>query len=235
MSSETVHVAFPASEQLHLTTDGFIRRMRDGADRPEPDTVEQIMTRFVDEALQVYFLQPSEMLGLSRGMKRVVHMTAETISRTTHMVVRRTAGKLDIRQNREAAEYMDKMRMMRPDSKGNEVWFISFPISDAMARKAYSAIELADNGNVDQALPRLTEFLHELTDVAMYWYFEEPMKLLGFGPVMRRIINGAVETTRKACHGVIKRVFRKLEGEQVQEAARYMDHLLVEGPYRSDT
>ena len=234
MSAETIHVAFPASDRLHHTTDGFIKRMRAGSTRPEPDTVEKIMSRFVDEALETYFLTPSEMLGLGRTMKRIVHLTADTISRTTHGVVKRTARKLDINQNREAAEYMDRMRLCRADEQGNEVWYISFPISDTMARHARNAVELAEAGDTDQALPRLTDFLHELTDVAMYWYFEEPMKLLGFGPVMQRIINVAIETTRKACHSVIKRVFRKLDGPQVQEAARYLDALLVEGPYRDD-
>lgn len=235
MPSETVYVAFPSSEHLHHTTDGFIQRMRSGATRPEPEVVEEIMTRFLDEALETFFLAPSEMLGLGRAMKRIVHVTADTISRTSHMVVKRTAKKLDIQQNRDAAEYMDKMRMMHPDSQGNEIWYISFPISDAMARKARNAIELAEAGDLDQALPRLTDFLHELTDVALHWYFEEPMKLLGFGPVMKRIVSVAVETTRKATHSVIKRVFRHLEGEQIREAARYMDSLLVEGPYRADT
>ena len=234
MSAETIHVAFPASDRLHLTTDAFIERMRGSARQPEPDTVEEIMSRFLDEALETYFLTPSEMLGLGRGMKRIVHLAADTISRTAHGVLKRTVRKLDIDQNREAAEYMDKMRLLHTQAGGSEVWYIAFPVSDAMARHARNAIELAEAGDTDQALPRLTDFLHELTDVALYWYFEEPMRLLGFGPVMRRVVHVAIETTRKACHGVIRRVFRKLDGPQVQEAARYLDALLIEGPYRDD-
>lgn len=230
MSNTTVYVAFPSSDQLHQTTDGFIRRMAEGASRPEPATVESIMGRFLDEALDVFFTQPADLLGLSANMKRLVHLTTETISGATHIVVKRAAKKLDITQNRAAADYMDSMRIMVPDAQGNDVWYVSFPISDTMASHAQSAIELAEAGEIEQARPRLLAFLHELTDVAMIWYFEEPMKLMGFGPVMRKITKVAVETTRKASHGLIKKVIPKLDDKQLLEAARFMDSLLVEGP-----
>lgn len=230
MSSTTVYVAFPSSDHLHQTTDGFIRRMSEGAARPEPATVEDIMGTFLDESLNVFFTQPADLLGLSSSMKRLVHLTTETISGATHIVVRRASKKLDLKQNRAAADYMDSMRIMTSDAEGQDVWYVSFPISDAMASHAQSAIELAEAGEFDQARPRLLSFLHELTDVAMLWYFEKPMQLLGFGPVMRKINQVAVETTRKATHGLIKKVIPKLEDPQLLEAARFMDSLLVEGP-----
>lgn len=45
------HVAFRSSDSLHRKTDGFIRRMQDGATRPEPQELEAIMSLFIDEAL----------------------------------------------------------------------------------------------------------------------------------------------------------------------------------------
>lgn len=230
MSQKTVYVAFPSSDHLHQTTDGFIQRMGSSSARPEPATVEDIMGTFLDEALHVFFTEPSQLLGLSSSMQRLVHLTTETISGATHIVVKRASKKLDLKQNQAAADYMDSMRIMVADGDGNEVWFVSFPISDAMASHAQSAIELAEAGEMDQARPRLTDFLHELTDVAMVWYFEEPMKLMGFGPVMRKISNIAVDTTRKASHSLIKKVIPKLDDQQLLKAARFTDSLLVEGP-----
>ena len=230
MSQKTVYVAFPSSEKLHQTTDGFIHRMNEGAKYPEPAVVEAIMSDFLDEALRAFFLAPTDLLGLSASMTRIVHLTSDTISGATHVVVKRASKKMDIKQNREAAKYMDSIRMQANDADGNLTWFVAFPISDHMASHAQSAIELAEAGEYEQARPRLTAFLHELTDVALHWYFEEPMKLLGFGPVMRKICSVAVETTRKASHGLINKVFTKLDDQQLTEAARYMDSLLVEGP-----
>lgn len=234
MTASTVdtstYVAFRSSEILHTTTDGFIRRMNEGATRPDPHTIEAIMTRFLDEAIEAFFIVPSDLLGLSPNMKRVVHVTADTISKATHMVVKRTAKKLDIEQNRNAAVYMDLMRLMVPDQDGNEVWYVSFPISDGMAKRARTCIDLCLEGQTKQALPLFLEYLHELVDVAMHWYFEEPMKLMGFGPIMRKIVDVAVVTTRKATHSLINKVVANLDHEQLIEAARYMDSLLVVGP-----
>lgn len=60
----TTYVAFRSSDDLHQTTDGFIQRMRGGASKPEPKVVEKIMTTFIDEALDAFFLQPAAMSGL---------------------------------------------------------------------------------------------------------------------------------------------------------------------------
>lgn len=51
----TTYVAFPSSETLHRTTDGFIRRMNGGSRKAEPETVETIMKTFVEEALGTFF------------------------------------------------------------------------------------------------------------------------------------------------------------------------------------
>lgn len=224
----STYIAFPSSEKLHTTTDGFIRRMADGARTPEPATVEAIMNDFLDEALDAFFIAPQDFLGLSGGMKRVVNMAVDTISSASHMVVKRTAKKLDIQQNRDAANYMDTMRIQRPDADGNAVWYVSFPMGDALRDKGRQAIETARAGDTRAAREQMTAFLLELADVGLYWYFEEPMKLMGFGPVMRRMVDMGVETTRKATKSVIRRVFAKLEGPQVVAAADYIESLMVE-------
>ena len=220
------YVAFRSSERLHRTTDGFIRRMGDATPRLEPATIESIMADFLDQSLAVFFLRPAELVGLSGGMLRGVTLAADTINKASRLVISRAAKKLDLAQHREAARYMDQMRRVIPDENGNEAWYVLFPIEDTLAGKLEQALALCEAGQPEQARPALVEYLHALTDVALYWYFEQPVKLLGFGPIMRKMATVALDTTRKATHGVINKVFAGLKDEQIIHATRYMHSLL---------
>jgi hypothetical protein len=226
--SRTTYIAFRSSQRLHETTDGFISRMAGGARTPEPKTVEAIMTDFLDEALQAFFIEPQDFLRMSSSMKRIVNMAVDTISGASRLIVKRTAKKLDIRQNREAAEYMDSMREKKTDTDGRDIWYVTFPISDAMRDRGLAAIKQAREGSPSAALEPMTAFLLELTDVGLEWYFEKPMKLMGFGPVVSKMVNVGVETTRKAAKGVVRKVFAKLEDDQVRAAADYIESLMLE-------
>ena len=225
--SSTTYIAFVSSDKLFSTTDGFITRMNEDGARPEPQTVEAIMTDFLNEALEVYFVQPQDFLGLSSGMKRVVNMTVDTISKAATMVVKRAAKKMDLEQNREAARYMDTMRLCVTDDGGAERWYVAFPLDEGVRGKAEAAIAEIRKGHTESGRNQLTDYLLELADVGLYWYFEEPMKLLGFGPVMRRAADMGVETTRKATKSTISRIFPKLDEKQLGAAADYIESLML--------
>lgn len=222
------YVAFQSTEQLHRTTDGFIQRMNGPQPKLEPATIETIMTAFLQQALTVFFLRPSELVGLGGGLKKAVTLTADTINKASQLVVHRAASKLDLAQHRQTASYMDEMRRMIPAEDGSEIWYVVFPIDNALASKLERARELCQAGDPVAARPLLVEYLHEMTDVALDWYFKRPTALLGFGPILRKLADVALQTTSKATHAVIRRVFAELEGEQVAHATLYMHSLLQE-------
>ncbi len=126
----TPHVAFRSSNSLHQRTDGFIQRMNDGATRPEPKEIEAIMAQFIEESLAALITRAAQAADLSPGMFKVVNMTCNTISKTTHLVISRSAKKLDLQQNRAAADYMDLVRQPAP---GEDFWYVAFPVDEEMA------------------------------------------------------------------------------------------------------
>jgi hypothetical protein len=233
MSDHTTWVAFRSSEMLHQTTDGFINRMRSGASRPEPETIEKIMSTFMQEVLHNFFIVPTEQAGLPSSTQKVVQFTVDTINKATHLVIKTTVRKLDIDQNRRAADYMDTVRF-KLEKDGNDIWFVAFPLNEMMAAKGRKAFELGISGQGKQALPALLEYFHQLTDIALYWYFEEPMKLLRFGPIMRKVADVGIATTRKATHTVIDKVIPGMNEEQLVIACQYAKLQLVDGPKHHD-
>lgn len=225
--STTTYIVFASSEHLHTTTDGFIQRMAQDAPPTEPETIETIMVSFLDEALQAFFVQPQDFIGLSGGMRRIINMTVDTISKATRMVVTRTARKMDLEQNRASAQYMETMRLCHTNEAGEDIWYIAFPITEALREQGDAAIAAARQGYTQSARDQMTDFLLALTDIGLYWYFEEPMKLMKFGPVIQRAVNMGVETTRKATKSAISKVFPKMDDEQLYAAADYIEALML--------
>lgn len=227
MSETVTYVAFPSSDALHEMTQGFIDRMRGGQPRPEPDTIGRIMTTFVDEALDAFMVTPARRTGVSPNILRIINFTTETISKATAMVVKGTVKKLDLEQNRKIAEYMDTVRM-----PFDGVWHICFPISDALAETARKGFDLTLEGRRPEGLPYLLEYYHTMSDESLRWYFERPIALLGFGPILRKLTDVGIATTRKATHSMIDNVIPRLEGEQARLSAEYGRTLLRPGPRR---
>lgn len=227
----TTYVAFRSSEALHTTTDGFITRMNNGATRTEPETMDKIMRLFIQEALQAFLLNPTEQAGLSNTLKKIISLTADTISKASHVVIKSTVKKLNLSQNQKTAEYMDSIRIQLEDA-GELAWHVAFPISDEMASKGRHAMAQIIDGQEDAAREDVKAFFHELTDIAMLWYFERPMDLLGLGPIMRKVANMGIATTRKAMHSAIDRVIPKLHGEEFRISVQYSMDMMIDGPSR---
>ncbi|WP_414430136.1 hypothetical protein ACMG4M_12440 [Alcanivorax sp. IL3] len=217
------HVAFRSSDILHEKTDGFIRRMQGDASRPEPKEIEAIMGIFIDEALNAFLTRAAEAAQLSPAMMKVVRMTTQTISKTTYLVVSRSAKKLDLQQNRAAADYMDLVRQPAP---GENFWYVAFPVDEEMAALGKSLPGLCEE-NPEKARQELVRYLLALTDQAIDWYFERPMALLQFGPVLRKLASMGVETTRKASRSLINNLVPKLNAEQLKASAEFQASQLI--------
>ncbi len=223
------HVAFRSSDILHEKTDGFIRRMQGDASRPEPKEIEAIMGIFIDEALNAFLPRAAEAAQLSPGMRKLVRMPTQTISKTTYLVVSRSAKKLDLQQNRAAADYMDLVRQPAP---GENFWYVAFPVDEEMAALGKSLPGLCEE-NPEKARQELVRYLLALTDQAIDWYFERPMALLQFGPVLRKLASMGVETTRKASRSLINSLVPKLNAEQLKASAEFQASQLIPLPPRS--
>lgn len=220
MSATTTYVAFKSSDELHQATDGFIQRMNNGASRPEPQVIESIMRLFIAESLNAFLITPTEQANLSSGLRKIIGLTADTINKATSVVIRSTVKKLNIEQNKATAEYMDTVRIQLDDD-GTHNWYVAFPLSEKMATEGRNALHLVLEGKEDEARADVIAYFHELTDLAMHWYFEQPMALLRFGPIMRKVADVGVATTRKALHSTIDRIIPKLHGEEFQVSVRY--------------
>lgn len=220
----TPYMAFPASDHLYQLTEGFITRMRDGARQPEPVVLENIMTAFIGEALNAFFLKPAMLAGLGPTQKQLVRMATDTITGTLGLVIRRSAKKMDLSQNQRAAEYMDEIRLPASD---RSFWYVAFPLDEKVANRGQTLDQLIDDESASTARAEMVSYLHDITDQALLWYFSKPLELLDFGPILRKLAVLGKDTTRHASYGVINRVIPRLNNEQLLQSAIYYKSMQI--------
>jgi hypothetical protein len=161
-------------------------------------------------------------------MMAIVQGTVSTIRAASSMVIKRTASKLDLAQNQEVARYMDIMRICTKDADGKDVWQVSFPLKSDLLKQVREGLKQLEGNHVEAARHTLSEYLLQLTDESLFWYFEQPMALLHLGPILSRICKAGTETARKASRAVIQRVFTKLDARQMETVGGFLKELLVE-------
>lgn len=227
-------IAFASSIKLDDTTQTFIDNMAHDPQQTDPKSMASIMTDFTREALSSFFLVPAEQLKLQGAKMSVIKTTVSSISSATNLLIKRTAPKLDLAENKAMAHYMDVLRIRPEDASGNPKWHVAFPLTQALAEQARLGLSQLDEGNIETARSTLTEYLLGLTDEALHWYFEQPLELLHLGPILSRLANASRTTTRKGAKLIIRKVFVKLEGADLVAMGDYIRAQLIDIEPRLD-
>lgn len=238
MTKQTAYLQYRASDELDSRVAGFIREMEKPAKRAvevDPGTVIRIMELFVEESVDVLALEAAEAVGLSPAAKRIVHGLAALARTTGGLMVSRVVKGFSPEQYRRVAAYMKSLRIVSVEN-GKEVGDISFPIQAALAEQGWATGRLAieTGGNDPRLLPEGLQFLHAMSDVAMFWVFEEPVRQLGLKGLTATMVGGAVRSVKKSSLVAIDRVLPHISPHQLALASEYYAALLQTGPYRPE-
>ncbi|MDX1804609.1 MAG: hypothetical protein R3292_11045 [Alcanivorax sp.] len=210
---------------MSLLMDGFITRMQGPRATPEPDTLEQIMALFIEESLDTFFLDSAEAAGLNLSMHQLVRLTTQTISKASHLIVQRGIRKMTLAQYRAVGSYLHTIRRQDADRKRT---FVVIPIAKNRAELVRRAPQLCHSDRLELARKDLCQYLIGLTDDGIFWFFEQPLALLQFGPVLKKMVMVTMQTCQRASHSLIHRIIPRLSAPQLENAAIYLDGLIHE-------
>lgn len=223
------HVSFLASEKLHTRTQEYIDLMSRGG-RPDAALLGEVMNNFTHDSLHAFMLRPVEELGIAGTQRRLVEFAADTVEKTTQMVMKSVLHKLDVEQHRKSAEFMDSMRLQLPHEDVDDAWFVSFEAPPDFAARARASMARAREQGPQAELRETILVMKTLTDLALHNYYERPLAILRFGPILRKVTEVAVGTVRKGTHSTIENLLPKLNEEQLLKGVEYFDSLLVDVP-----
>lgn len=231
MNQPLPHVAFRASEKLHTSTQEYIDHLADLRSRPNPRLLADVMNHFTRDSLDAFMLLPMEELGISGAQRKLVEFAADTVQTTSQMVLKATVNKLDHTQHIKSAEYMDAMRLLLPHENEDHVWFVSFQAPDHFAERARASMARARAQGPQAELQETIHVMKTLTDLAIRNYYEQPLAILRFGPILGKITSVAISTVRKGTHSTIENLLPKLSEEQLIKGIDYFNALLIDVPH----
>lgn len=236
MSQRTAYLKYRASHELDSLVANYIRDMEGpyarGTGKPDPANVMRIMDLFVAESVNVLALDAVDTIGLGPTAKKLVHGLASMVKSTGNLLVGRVVKGFNADQHRRVAAYMKSLRQVSVED-GREVGDISFPLAAALAEQGWATGRLAieSGGNHPQLLPEGIRFLHAMSDVAMFWVFEEPVRQIGVSGLTATVVGGTVRSVKATSLTVIDKVIPHVNPHQLALAAEYYASLLRTGPY----
>ena len=224
------HVSFRASDPLHTATQEYIDRMSRPGARPDAALLGEVMNHFTRDSLETFMLRPVDELGISGGQRRLVEFAADTVQKSTQVVLKATLHRLDHDQHRRSARFMDELRLLLPHEEEGEAWHVSFRAPEDFTARARASMQRSREQGPQAELRETIAVMKTLTDLAIHHYYERPLALLGFGPILRKVSDVAIGTVRKGTHSTIENLLPKLGEEQLLRGVDYFDALLVDVP-----
>ncbi|RLT92986.1 hypothetical protein [Ketobacter sp.] len=232
MNPQSPYIRYRASSELFELVQTYI----DGVEGPEPqpdvDVLVRAMDLFVKESVATFVLQPAAHVGLKPAFLKMIHSLSKLTEKSAMMLVNKVARKMSLQDHRNAAAYMQAVRLTYEED-GQMVGDILFPIRSEFAEMGWETrVKMLGGQAKDPAvLAEGIQFLHEVIDVANLWVFEKPMEILQLGPVMRKLAVSTVGTVKKATHSLINTLVPKISEQQTVASAEYFSGIVGPGPF----
>ncbi len=225
------HVAFVASDDLTHSTREYIDLIGGPHSKPSPALLGDVMNHFTRDSLNAFMLAPVEQLKITGTQRKLVEFMVGTVQNSTAVVLKATLHKLDHDQHKRGAEYIDSMRLMLPHAeKADGEWYVSFKADDAFVARAKTAIAKARKDGPRADMQETIFVMKALTDQAIRYYYEEPLKLLGFGMILRKVSEVAISGVRKGSYSTLENLLPKLSDDQLMGGVDYFDSMLIDVP-----
>lgn len=227
--AHATRMGYRASARMQELGDGFIDRMQGGATKPEPKVVAELITGLMNETLDAYITRPANELGLRPHILRSAMFAVGAVKKTGNMVIGRVTKKMSIEQNRGAADYMDALRL-RFEEDGKFVTYVAFPMDEELKGLARTALPIAMEQELSAHNRELADFLAVMFDNAAYWYLDQPIGLMKFGPLMGKIVHVGSDAIKGALRSAIRDIVPKLDAQEAAGFAAYLAEMLFEWP-----
>ncbi|MGB0922391.1 MAG: hypothetical protein ACPG06_01205 [Alphaproteobacteria bacterium] len=227
--AQATRMGYRSSDHMHDLGDGFIERMQGGATKPEPKVVAELITGLMNETLDAYITRPATELSLRPHILRSAMFAVNAVKKTGNVVIGRVTKKMSIEQNRGAADYMDSLRVLFNEDD-ELVTYVGFPIDAELKGLAQTALPLAMEQELSAHNRELADFLAVMFDNAAFYYLDQPIGLMKFGPLMGKIVHVGADAIKGALRSAIRDIVPKLNAEEAAGFAHYLAEMLFEWP-----
>jgi len=187
--------------------------------------MEKTMEFFVPEMMQAFLVGTVDAVGLNHTATKIVHTTADLIGKTANMLVPHLLRKRSNEELEPLVDFVDDI-YVRADTTSTGKASTGCEIDKHTYDRMQYVISEVRAGNGQQVLPELHDLMSQVVDIMLEGFMKRSISLIKLNFVVRKISDGAVSTCKAAGHGVVNKVFKKLEEEQLIHVANYFDQLI---------
>lgn len=229
MAETKYFLGFPASQELEASTQKLLTMRANGSSENYGPQLEKVVSHFVPELLNAFLVEPADSMGLQGMAAKVVHSTADVISKSVNMLVPKLIRK---RNNAELNPMIDMIEEMyvREDECSRGETFVGMPMDKARYERFTHVIAEIRAGNGAQVQGDVHDMMSMIVDMQVNGIMQRSVDALKPGFVVKKLADGAVATCRSAGHGVVNKVFKQLDEKQLGHVANRIDSQLVYSP-----
>jgi len=223
------YVAFPSSARLYELDTRFIQNMKANVKESQAPLVLDVMSLFVEEVLNNFFIAPMDFIGLKEFQRKIVSGAVSTIKKAVDFALGKIIKSLNNSDLVAISQYMDVMLQHEPAGSTPPA-YIAFPISDELETQLHAIFVNVQTGNAKREVPQLVSILLKLNDEALSAYILQPLDLLKLGFVIKKLAMGSYEIVKTASNVLIKKLFETMDEQEIKKLCEYLDRLIRKGP-----
>lgn len=225
MPTTKYYLGFTSSPALEnsaiVLLDNYARNVKES----QVPHMEKTMELFVPELLQAFLVGTVDAIGLSSTATKIVHTTADLIGKTANMLVPQLLRKRSNEELKPLTGFIDEI-YVRGNTCSTGKASTGCEIDKATFDRMQRVIGEVRAGNGRQVLPELHDLMSLTVDIMMERLMKRAIDLIKLNFVVRKIADGAMATCKAAGHGVVNKVFKKLDDDQLIHVANYFDQLI---------
>lgn len=220
------YLAFASSKDLEGATIELLERHERGVKDSHIPLMESTMDYFVPEMLDAFLVHTVDAIGLSNMATKVVHSTADVIGKTARMLVPQLLKKRSNDELTPMIEFVDEI-YVRDHQSSNGKACTGCEMDKATYDRMTRVVADVQAGKVEENRAELSELMSLTVDLLLEGLMKRAVNTLKHGFVVRKISDGAIATCQAAGHGVVNKVFKKLDDKQMLHLADYFDTLII--------
>lgn len=227
MSTGAYFSVFEASESLADLHARFARNIASGTSESQAPLLYEVLSLFLQECLDAFFLKPVEKFRLNGVGKKIVLGGVAAINKTVDFALKKIIFKLENHELESISSHIEGL-IQRPSDESEPVW-VAVPLSPDLHTRLMGAISEGRSRGASSVEAQFTAALCELVDVSLKHYFEIPIASLKMGFMMEKMAWMANDTVKSGAKTVIRRVTPTMNDKEMEFFFLFAESLVRQG------
>lgn len=219
------YAVFTTSHALRRASETLIREVQQGNWKQQKVLLD-VIRLFNSEAAHAYVLNAITAMNLGHSAERFVNSALGTMTTTINRVAAQVVPKLDEKQMQQAALHVQSLTLALPRADGELQPMTGFLVPDYLEQERIAITVAIRDGQWREQRQRCSKLLSELGDLMMDEVYLKSIRLMGFGFLTEKMIQGGVGVARAVQHQLVAWAVSSLEEKEFRQMADYMESLM---------